>query len=318
VSVEVKEAPPRTASKIIEDIQGGLVRAKILVRSASEPLPTPPLASIRLSVTSELETASIEIVDTITQKSIARRMDLRAVAREDRGFAAAIAAEELLRASWAELALSAARERADAAPAEVKRAVRESFYRSLPAPTPPPAAAPVRRADELALVLVPFELYGPPERRVLGLWGFEPRYARWFSESAGAEVTLIGFRRLVPVSAEHGKVSGYAVLFQAGPILRLRPTPSLRLDVAASGRLLFAHLAGEPNGTGTARDAWRPALSVQALIRPHFSLAQRGNMGAQVSVGTVLHSVRLRDEGTVVRAIEGIELGVGLYLALSL
>ncbi|MFO0628599.1 MAG: hypothetical protein U0325_23700 [Polyangiales bacterium] len=91
----------------------------------------------------------LEVDDALTNKSVRREVDLGDVPSSGRPRALALAAAELLRASWAELALPPPR----ATPAPVRLAVSQRLRDALRAAEPPPPAPPspprppVRRWD---------------------------------------------------------------------------------------------------------------------------------------------------------------------------
>lgn len=93
----------------------------------------------------------LEVDDALTNKSVRREVDLGDVPASGRPRALALAAAELLRASWAELALPPPRATpAPAAPAPVRLAVTQRLREALRASEPPPAPLPppnVRRWD---------------------------------------------------------------------------------------------------------------------------------------------------------------------------
>lgn len=90
----------------------------------------------------------LEIDDALTNKSVRREVDLGDVPASGRPRALALAAAELLRASWAELALPPPRATpAPAAPAPVRLAVTQRLRDALRASEPPAPRVTLRRWD---------------------------------------------------------------------------------------------------------------------------------------------------------------------------
>jgi hypothetical protein len=90
----------------------------------------------------------LEIDDALTNKSVRREVDLGDVPASGRPRALALAAAELLRASWAELALPPPRATpAPAAPAPVRLAVTQRLRDALRASEPPAPRMTLRRWD---------------------------------------------------------------------------------------------------------------------------------------------------------------------------
>lgn len=130
--------------------------------------------------------AMIELDDHLTHKRVARDLALSTLPQNGRALATAIAIDELLRASWAELTLRRERPTSDEAPSEPPRA---------PKPAPPPPAAEIGREHAGLPLLVgahagylrtneDFNAFSLHARASL-----RPRFG-WFVLSAGPLVSL--------------------------------------------------------------------------------------------------------------------------------
>ncbi len=107
-------------------------------RAASAP---PPLATIQVSWHPDAVALTVEVHDAVTAKRVSRDVALEGVPRDGQPLTVALEADELLRASWAELELRTAPPPAVPAPPEVTRIVHEA----LPVPAPG-ERAPTRAA----------------------------------------------------------------------------------------------------------------------------------------------------------------------------
>jgi hypothetical protein len=96
----------RSQQSIRADLAAGLRLRGLLVCGPEKPGTEAPLASVQLSAAALNRVAvEIEVHDALTNKYVLREVDMRNVPSDARGLTLAAAAEELLRASWAELAL---------------------------------------------------------------------------------------------------------------------------------------------------------------------------------------------------------------------
>ena len=97
---------------------------------------------------------TIEVVDRVTSKTVARRMTIVDVPFDERHRALAIAVAELLQASWAELELLPKKPPAVAVPPELRASIVGRLAPAPPAPQTkvlPPAAAASPRAERAAV-----------------------------------------------------------------------------------------------------------------------------------------------------------------------
>jgi len=221
---------------VLGDLRAGLDATQIDVCEPSSEAKVPPLASVAVVAGETAPLAFvIEVVDSVTKKRVARSVDLGDLPADGRALALAVATEELLRATWAELALRGVRKPETAAPPEVRAAVETSGSGS---------------AFEALGARVSFEYYGGGQTHYGGDAFWIHPLGGWF----GLELA-IGARNALTVSAPHGTISAGALAAQ----LALKPT-LIRLtdfEVAAlvgvqAARVTFT---AEPEGQTTKRDA---------------------------------------------------------------
>ncbi|HWO15007.1 MAG TPA: hypothetical protein VNN80_36140, partial [Polyangiaceae bacterium] len=111
VLMQLSELDPEFGARIISDLRAGLAPSRIDACVAEALERKAPLATVRIATLPGRDLAySIDVSDSVTEKRIGRDIDLRHVPSDGRAFALAVAADELLRASWAELALAKQRE----------------------------------------------------------------------------------------------------------------------------------------------------------------------------------------------------------------
>jgi hypothetical protein len=133
--------PSGFGDKVLGDLRAGLDSRGIdACPGDSGPSTEPPLATVRIVALDQKSVAvSVEIRDAVTEKRVSRDVDLTRVPADGRPFAVAIAVDELVWASWAELALARKnRQTASAArkapPPEVVAGVASELPPSAPAP----------------------------------------------------------------------------------------------------------------------------------------------------------------------------------------
>ncbi len=123
----------RGRARFVEQLAASLAQHEIAMCRGGET----PIAEVAIEA-SDAGTATVHVRDAVTRKDVVRLVRTGAIPSDGRPLALAIAADELLRASWAEILLA----RAPAPPPEPPPQVRAVVEASLPLPLPPPAAAP--------------------------------------------------------------------------------------------------------------------------------------------------------------------------------
>ncbi|HEY1696687.1 MAG TPA: hypothetical protein VGG39_31210 [Polyangiaceae bacterium] len=110
----------------------GLLRAELASRGI-DLCPTDdgargaPLARIHVAARPGAIALEVDVRDEVTSKHLGREVDLASIPPDGQPLTLALAADELLRASWAELALATAPAPTRAVPMEVSRTLRESI-----------------------------------------------------------------------------------------------------------------------------------------------------------------------------------------------
>jgi hypothetical protein len=99
---------PGFEQKVLGDLRAGLTSRGIDACSGeSGPSSEPPLATVRVAALDKKSVAvTVEVRDAVTAKRVSRDVDLAPVPADGRAFAIAIAVDELVWASWAEIALA--------------------------------------------------------------------------------------------------------------------------------------------------------------------------------------------------------------------
>jgi hypothetical protein len=193
VEVTIDGGDARFAASIREELDAELGRARLC--SAATEGKTKPLARIHIALHGGAA-ATIRIEDAVTKKTVEREVDVADLPADGRALPIAIAADELLRASWAEVSLRPEVE--DANPKEpVPPVVRASV-------APPRTTLPFARATELGLRAT-VNVYGGGQTHLGGALYVRRDLASWITGEA------FGYaREAVPVTAADGTIRAHA------------------------------------------------------------------------------------------------------------
>ncbi len=280
--------PADLARSVLADLRAGLAELDIdTCESASgEPIADVVLAADR----AETVAVAIDVRDGVTEKRVGRDVDLSDVPDDGRSLAIAVAAEELLQASWAELALRTAPAPSLPPPPEVTRAVT----RSLPPPGPARSAVGARAA---------IETYGGGQTH----YGADAFTRVVLGSRIAAEVAF-ELRGATTAAAEHGDVAGSGVGGNAGlRVGMLDPDRPLRLDATAGLRALRVTFEGRADGA--AIESERTAFAVVGALG--LSLGWRFDVAfveLALGGGLPIRSVDATDFGSPATGVSGWEL----------
>lgn len=285
---------------VLADLRAGLrLKGIDACRLGSEGA-EPPLAILELvAAQQERVSVGIEVHDALTQKRVSRDLDLRALAEDARPLAIAAAADELLRASWAELALSDAPEPARPPPPEVERSVRESIADTALAP---------RTRDHALGARVALEHHGAGNAQLggdayLGLW-FLPRF--------GVELGA-GLRQGLRRDAEHGSVQSRALTAAADVTYALLPrAPGFELSAKLGVALSSVRMRGQPAAGALAAEGSGVDVHLRAGFALALALVPALWLRADVGAGLPLRRIEAVDDGQVAASTGGLELRGGL------
>ena len=185
--------------------------------SAPKEAGTPPVASVRITTgaTEGIEIA-IDVRDAVTDKRLSRTLDLRSLPPDARFLAIAVATDELLRASWLEIAMRTAPPQQAPPPAAILDVVKAELR-------------PEHRVEMGAQLA--FEWYGGGQE----LYGVDMRAGLRPTRRFTALLRL-GLRQGLAVTAPDGSIRSSAILVGVGGKLALT-SPSDPAGVEILGRI---------------------------------------------------------------------------------
>lgn len=293
---------PALAESVRSELRAGLLPSQIEVCAATVDAAAEPLARVTLTQKGEGGARySLDVIDSVTQKRVGRDLSLDKLPPDGRALALAVAAEELLRASWAELALRGPRSTETAPPPEVRAIVEQAR------PEPPPA-----RRSVLGARLAFERFLGGQTHYGADLFAGVP------FGSLGGLLAAVGARRGLSVQAAHGSIEARALSGELGLSLRLLRRAAFELGGAVSGRVLW--LSFEPRAAGTAQASAESGLSLLSRGGAWFTLGYPGVLRSYSSlgVGVPLRSFSASDSGAEVTGTSELELFAATGLALEL
>jgi hypothetical protein len=257
----------------------------------------PPVATVELRQRAgESVMATIEVRDGVTAKRVARDIDLSALPEDGRALGVGLAADELLRASWAELALRDAPPPASPPPPAVEATVRTSLRVQ---PEPEKRSALVAR--------------GAVEGHAGGLftYGGDVAFRHWFTTRFGAEIAA-GVRGAPAEDATNGSISASGVGAGVTAFVDVVRADAWRLSLEGGVWGARLEFQGVPtSGAAGARGgevgiAGRGGAGVTVALSSALSLALRAGLGVP------LRAVSARDDGKDAVGTSGVEWYAGL------
>lgn len=301
------ELPRALADAVLSELGAGLEPSSIEVCAAEKhgASATPPLAHVTIAVVEgRAARYSLNVTDSVTQKRVARDLALGRLPPDGRALALAVAAEELLRASWAELALRGVHTAKTAAPPEV-RAVVEEPRKPKPLPLP-------RRFVALG-GRVAFERFsGAQTHYGADLFAVVP------TGSVAALLLEAGVRRALSEASTHGSIAASGMSAGVGVGLSAWQRGGFELQPFVSAHLLRLHFDPEakPGSDEQAKSGW--VVTTRAGVSLAFGAAGVVRSYTALGAGPVLKSFSASDDGRVVTGASGVEVFATAGLALEL
>ncbi|WP_438021946.1 hypothetical protein [Sorangium sp. So ce233] len=243
IAVIVEGATPALERAIFVDLAAELERTDLCARleadtsaGAAGARRAPAIARVTIRVSPQ-GVAAVRVDDEVTHKRLERTVEVAGLQDDGRALSIAIAADELLRASWVELTL---KRRAAAASAEpVPPAVRASVDERREATDAGGGAA---RATEIGLRAT-LAAYGGGQVQLGGALFFRRDVLPWLAGSM-----FVYGREALPASAALGTVLGHAAGGGASLSMYLARTARARLGVEAAAEVGYVVFEGRPEG----------------------------------------------------------------------
>lgn len=300
-AVELDAAEPEL-TPLSAALRAGLARSGIAV-CAGEPAAQ---RVARVEVNRESPDAAswrIRVRDDVTHKSVERSIALGSMPEDSRAIALAVYVEELLQASWAELALSQRtflEEQASVTPAAVQRELARATPARM-APQPTAANEPLARG--------PLRVFGGGLAAAHGggliQAGVELGLALKLAPTLDAGVRG-AFLQSPSVRTSHGRIealAGAAGVFLE-PVLQVTPALALRLPQALDvQRVSFRP---RPDRGAGGRTATRAAVVVSHGVGPSIAFTPQLALTLVARLCWALLPARAADDGVLATGISGL------------
>jgi hypothetical protein len=270
------------------------------------------IATVRVDVpTEDSPRAAVRIEDRITGKHVERTVELRRVPPDGWSVAIAAGADELLRASWAELTVAGAPAPVIEPPPAVEAIVEERIVTPIVERHLEEALSPPQRRPALSLgVRAALEGYNGGQVHV----GGDLMVQIWLIDRLGIELAF-GGRGGLDHEAARGRVRSWALGGELGLVaLLVSPPSAIRVETFAVVRTSYVAFDAEANTGSIARDSVGLAVFGRAGLRAGAAI-DRGSVGAELSVGGPFLALDATDERGAVTGASGIELHAAVYAA---
>lgn len=277
-----------------------------LCTRAPEAAPRPALATVKLEprasapgvAAKPVVSLDIEVRDAVTAKRVGREIDLSSVPLDGRAVVVALAADELLRASWAELALDRAPPPAIPISPEVRAAIAPS--------------AAERRPSAVAIGLRATSEWWTGGLAFFGGDGLLDVNA---SDRITVELAL-GARGAPEVSVRHGGITAQALTARLGARIRLtRPTSSVRFCLGARLGGYGLRMIGDPASNARGASAAGLAVTLEGGPSVLLPLGRHGfAVVAEGGIAGALRGVHARDDGVREVGLAGVAAMASLGL----
>ena len=297
-------------ARVGEQLEAELARRSIDVCVADGPS-EPALAAVTLTTsTPSAVVLTIDVKDGVTHKEVSRTLDLSTTPLDARALTIATSTDELLRASWLEVAMEPVlpEKTATASPPtpSVPEVVVDAVRASLPTEH---AASSASSTFGFSFALASERWHGGQSEA-----GVDARLAVW-PLSRLAITGRAGYRVANSRTGDHGDVDGDVLLGGVGGAFAIVPRPStlgvvslLRFDVL---RVRYLPRAG---ADVVAREAHAVTAAVSLGLGAWLRLGRVMRLECEVTVGAPLRSIAGADEGRVVTAVSGAQFGGALAL----
>ncbi len=300
VTVDAPESP-QLASRLIEYLQAELAPHQIAVCTSSPTAQVAPLANIHIvSASANQVGIEVRVEDAVTNKRVARQLDLRGLPADAHAMTIALGAAELLRASWAEVKLRRSSASQRPIPTSVSQVVEEEARE-------PPAQATMGvllAGEDFSRGLRQGGVDGTASLHLINAWHVAFR---------------LGARQALAASASDGVMRGSAWLAGAGLLFRVT-RPESRASLGFVGHIDALRLQffaePQPGVTSFARagTGFLCGLGVLGALR----LNQLTELRAQLDAGGVLKGVSATDGPQTVMAMNGAWLGASIGIGVRI
>lgn len=284
-----------------EQLAAGLARQQIDLCPANAPGES--IARVRVGAGSgERVAITVRAFDQLTEKEVARAIDLSSLPRDAWALSLAVATDEILRASWAELAFESKRP----SPREVPEAVRRSVQDAMA-----PALRPTQQEPRLGVgAAFAGEHYGAGHTQ----FGADARLSAEIVARFSVRLA-VGLRGGSRVESSNGSVGSSALVIGGGPAYDLlRVSSWFGLTALARFDATRLELRGDASPSARGDVGTATAFYATAGLAPWLAPDPALHVGAEFTAGAPLRGAVATDDGRRVTGIDGVGLGAALWV----
>ena len=247
---------------------------------------------------------SLSVRDEVTDKRVSREIDLRGIPEDGRALVIAEAADELLRASWAELLIADAPKPKVEVPAEIARAL------------PTLEAAPAYRAPSYPPPLVEVGVDASVEHYGSGHTQLGPDLSVGvFPLARLGAVARVGIRSAARADSAAGSVDPSGVAGALALLLAALPRDgSIGLDGGAELFVTRVHYEATAAPGARAQSDSGTAVHASAVARGWAVVARPLRATVSLALGAPIHTVRAVTSESTIASVSGVLVGASLGL----
>ena len=295
-------------ARLVEQLAASLGQHEIATCSGGQA----PIAEVVFELPGAGAGVAIRVRDAVTGKEVTRVARTGAIPKDGRALALAVAADELLRASWAEILLA----RAPAPPPEPPPQVRALVEVSL-APRPafavesPPAEAPspLLVRPEGRRFFLGAALAGEHATGGLTLGGVDARLGVFALERVSFGVRL-GARAAPPSTASDGSATASALVVGAGGAIALLPRGrAFGLDLPVRVDVEEVQFVAHPSPGARGSDGSAVGVSASGGLVASVRFAAAWRVALEATVGAVVRPIEAQDGVQALTALSGAVVG---------
>jgi hypothetical protein len=288
-------------AQVLAQLRAGLSQRGIAVCEAEKAPANAPIATVEL-LPPEGDRVSIvvSVADRVTDKRVSREIDLEALPPDARPLSLAIAADEVLRASWAELALTSAPPAKIPVPDEVKTVVHESLVEP-----------PIEKPSVAFGAAFAGDLYSGGQKQA----GVDARVAVWLLGPVFVHAAL-GLRVAEDVETTNGTIASNAFVAALGPGISLTdPRATAGVEALTRAELTWVRYRADPDAGSGGRDLRGVAVYAKAGLLGFLAPDRGLRVGLELMGGVPIRAVTARDAGSRATAVDGVALSAALGLS---
>lgn len=298
--------PDGFAEEVVTDLSVELGRQGIDVRLKTQGFDEAPITAVEVVAKDGPDVViMLNIRDDVTSKHVSRKLNLTGIPLDAQSYAVAVAIDELLKASWAEVILRKSPRPADPPPAVVQKAVTASIH--------PDALRSRKEKHEIGGRFAATYYTGGITQLGGNLF-----YGIRFFDRLTIELSAGGAGAL-PITATHGKIHGYAIGGELSLVGGLLPmSKRFQFDMALGVQGMAVTFIGRAKAGEFDDRVTLPVIITHLTLRPSWHLTDKLILRAGIGAGPVIYGVSATDGNEIAAGITGIAIIAHVSVAVNI